>query len=54
MKSEALEKIQEFRRAMLANLHSQCSSEQQIFFSRLYPGQLEGIPSSKIDWAIHA
>jgi hypothetical protein len=51
MKSEALKKIENFRRHILANLYNQCTSEQQDVFNRMYIS-IAAIPDRKIDWAI--
>jgi hypothetical protein len=51
MKSEALKKIENFRRQTLASLYNQCTSEQQNVFNRMYVS-IAAIPDRKIDWAI--
>ena len=51
MKSEALRKIENFRRQTLANLYNECTPEQQNVFNRMYVS-ITAIPDRKIDWAI--
>ena len=51
MKSEALRKIENFRRQTLANLYNECTPEQQNVFNRMYVS-IAAIPDRKIDWAI--
>jgi len=55
MGSEALKKIDaladELLRGTLKELYEQCTSEQQVFFCRMYKS-LEEIPEEKVRWAI--
>ena len=50
-KSEALKKIENFRKQTLVDLYNQCTPEQQSVFNRMYVSIME-IPDEKIDWAI--
>jgi hypothetical protein len=50
-KSEALKRIDDFRRQTLIDLYNRCTQEQQNLFNRMYVS-VETIPDEKIDWAI--
>jgi hypothetical protein len=49
--SDALKKIEDFRKRALIDLYDQCIPEQQNMFNRMY-GSIDTIPNEKIDWAI--
>ena len=49
--SPTLKHINDYRKDQLRKLLSQCTSEQQAFFDRMYVS-IDVIPDEKIDWAI--
>lgn len=49
--SEALTKIEEYRKQILVELYNKCTKEQQELFNRMYVS-VDDIPESKINWAI--
>jgi hypothetical protein len=50
-RSEALKRIEDFRRQTLIDLYNRCTPEQQNLFNRMYVSVTD-IPDEKIDWAI--
>ncbi len=50
--SEALEKIEKYKRDILRELFSQCTEKQQEFFDHMYAYGIENMPEDKINWAI--
>ncbi len=50
--SEALEKIDKYKREVLKELLSQCTEKQQEFFDHMYIYGIDHMPKDKINWAI--
>ena len=50
--SEALDKIDKYKRDILRELLSQCTEKQQEFFDHMYIYGIEKMPKEKLDWAI--